>query len=93
MKKSLFTVLILFQLFGCGAYMSTQMDEVRGRNRINLIKLELGMSKVDVLRIVGNSVDTLESKQIENAQKRIINNPYKSSAIAVEDKNIEILYY
>ena len=94
MKKIIVIVIITSLLFGCTAYMATQLEEVRGRNRINLIKLELGMSKSDVLSIVGTSVDTLKSDQpTDKASSRIINNPYKSSAISIEDKSIEILYY
>ncbi len=59
--KKIGTLLILFLLVGCG----TSEEFVRTKNRENLLRLSVGMKKLEVLQIMGTQTfDTL-------------NNPYK----------------
>lgn len=93
MKDKILLFLIVSIMLGCTKYMSAQIQEVRTRNRQNLINLKLGISKDEVLDIMGRYTDTLKSDRFADTEHYIINNPYKSSSFSVKDEGIEVLYY
>jgi len=92
-----FCMVLLF--CGCGAPMTQKFDALRARNRSNLNKLQLGMSRTEVVEIMGQKTDTLVSHNSEDGGsalrpvKTYINNPYRTSSFEKEDKQLEVLYY
>ena len=78
MKKLGIHVLILFIIFGC----SSTVEQLRTKNRENLLRLSLGMTKFDVLQIMGT--ETIES----------VNNPYRVETPKGKDGELyEVLFY
>jgi hypothetical protein len=80
MKHALFLLTAIF-LFGCegGSYQS--YAEYRNRNRSNLAKIEVGMSKSRVLEIMGSETHYA------------MTNPYKVELIPTKGGMAEVLYY
>ena len=78
MKQFGISVLILFIILGC----STTVEQLRTKNRENLLRLSLGMTKFDVLQIMGT--ETIES----------VNNPYRVETPQGKDGSLyEVLFY
>ena len=79
--------------------MTQKFDALRARNRSNLIRLQMGMSKHDVLQVMGVKTDTLVSRRAEDGAaplrpvKRFVNNPYRVEAYTEQGQFIEVLYY
>lgn len=78
-KIPLLLVLIVF-LSGCAT-----LDSIRLVNRQRLLQLSIGMSKQDVLKVMGTKTET------DGFQS--INNPYRSETLRGENKTLEVLYY
>jgi len=75
--------LVLLLCLGlCGCY---TLANFRTDNRRNLLKLSIGMTKQEVLSIMGDKY----------AEDGIItaNNPYRSETLQGKDKTFEVLYY
>ena len=78
MKKLGIQVLILFIILGC----ASTVEQLRTKNRENLLRLSLGMTKFDVLQIMGT--ETIES----------VNNPYRVETPKGKDGALyEVLFY
>jgi hypothetical protein len=78
MKKLGIHVLILFIIFGC----ASTVEQLRTKNRENLLRLSFGMTKFDVLQIMGT--ETIES----------VNNPYRVETPKGKDGSLyEVLFY
>lgn len=79
MKKFLI-VLLCLGLVGCYTLADFRME-----NRQNLLKLSIGMTKQEVLDIMGDK--TIRDEIIT------ANNPYRSEIIQGKNKTLEVLYY
>ena len=78
MKKIGILLLILFISLGCGS----SIEQLRTKNRENLLRLSLGMTKFDVLQIMGTA--TVES----------VNNPYRVETPKGKTGELyEVLFY
>lgn len=82
--KKVVVVSVLFMLIaGC----TSSLDRVRTANRLNLLKLSVGMTKEQVLAIMGH-----KSGGGKNGEPTA-NSPYKSEILQGKDKTFEVLYY
>ena len=83
MKKVL-PLLILCQviLLGCGPSLST----IQSTNRINLNKISLGMTKKEVLDIMGTTT-------IKIGDGSLLSSPYRSETLFENGKNYEIHFF
>ena len=87
MKKVLI-VLMCLGVIGCVSL--GHIDRLRTENRQNLLKLHIGMTKQEVLDIMGyNSAKDLYA----NYEKVTVTNPYKSEILQGKDKTLEVIYY
>lgn len=76
--KKLSALFLVFLLIGC----ASSIEQMRTKNRENLLRLSLGMSKFDVLQIMGT--ETFKG----------INNPYRVETPKGEDGELyEVLFY
>ena len=76
--KRIALLLIMFFLFGC----ATSEQNIRTKNRENLLRLSVGMKKFEVLQIMGTQT------------VRSINNPYKVETPRGKDEQLyEVFYY
>lgn len=87
MKRFLVIFLIIV---GCGPHMYELHQSFRAENRANLNRLELGMTKDDVFKVMGNYIK--EVKDLYN-NRDVFTNPYRTSVFEVKSEKIEILYY
>lgn len=75
--------IVSMTLLGC----APSNDAIRAQNRENLLKLSMGMSKAEVLQIMG-------TKTIKSDGDWTINNPYKSEMLKGKDGIVyELLFY
>ena len=83
MNQLLPALIALFALCitGCVGGTYGGYADFRNANRLNLMKVEVGMSKSKVLEIFGNS------------SYHSMTNPYKSEFIPSKDGMVEVLYY
>ena len=76
--KTIGILLLVISLLGCAA----SGEQIRTKNRENLLRLSMGMKKFDVLQIMGT--ETVES----------INNPYRVETPKGKDGDLyEVLFY
>lgn len=94
MKVFLSQILLIFSLVGCGVFRSYHVTSLTliDENREKLAKIYPGMTKTDVVKIMGGD---LRCKKcfIEN---RIVKNPYRTEMRTINidgAKPWEILYY
>jgi hypothetical protein len=71
---------------GCG---EGNAVSIRTENRLNITKINVGMTKAEVLQLMGNK--TARASFGKNAVT--ITNPYRSELRQVNGQNCEILYY
>ena len=89
-------IMALLLLGGCAGSqyatwkLANALEEVRSENRTNLMKLEIGMSKSDVLSIMGADEKKLWGG-IGYSQR--ISNPYRSEILESNAGPMELLYY
>ena len=83
MKKILSISLLSLFLISCGV---TNPQNIRTENRSNLNKISLGMSKSDVLKIMG-------TETVNTSTYGPINNPYRSEIVSESGKNYEVIFY
>ena len=97
--KRIFIFCMVLIVCGCGAPMTQKFDALRVRNRSNLNGLQLGISRTEVLSIMGEKTDTLVSHNSDDGGSPLrpvvtyMNNPYRTSSFEKEDKRLEVLYY
>ncbi len=82
MKRIIILLVCLGLVSGC----AFNLDRIRANNRTNLSRLSLGMSKLQVVNLMGD-------KTILGDDGTIINNPYRSEILQGKDKILEVLYY
>jgi hypothetical protein len=64
-------------------------EDLRSLNRSNLIKLQPGMPKTQVLAIMGSG----QAEDFDDQGTYVVNNPYKSEILNGKRKAFEIVYY
>ena len=79
--KNVLALLVAVFLFGCAGGSYQSYADYRNKNRSNLAKLEVGMSKSRVLEIMGTETHYM------------ITNPYKVEFIPSKDGMVEVIYY
>jgi outer membrane protein assembly factor BamE (lipoprotein component of BamABCDE complex) len=80
MRKTIILLISVLFLSGCAT-----LDSIRLVNRERLLQLSIGMTKQEVLKIMGTKRET------DGFQT--INNPYRSETLQGKDKTFEVLYY
>ncbi|MGH2567164.1 MAG: DUF3192 domain-containing protein [Bacteroidota bacterium] len=80
MRTSIIGVLMSLLLTGCAS-----LDAIRSQNRQNLMSLSPGMSKQEVLAVMGTKTIMSEDGQI--------NNPYRSEMYNSQGHAFELLLY
>ena len=90
MRRILTFIVMLVMLSGCAT-----MNGVRVGNREKLIKLSVGMTKQEVLNIMGTGkVTTYQFAGLFTPfTAEEINNPYRSEILQGKNKTFEVLYY
>lgn len=92
MKKILLVLLCLFlNVNNC----APTSDAVRAENRSNLLKLSIGMTKENVIKIMGNKTITtiIKDGTFFGTLGTVINNPFRSEILRGKDKVFEVIYY
>lgn len=79
--KKLLLVLFCLGLVGCAT-----LEGFRMKNRQNLLQLSIGMTKQEVMNIMGNEA-------VYDFSGSSANNPYRSEIMQGKDKTFEVLYY
>jgi len=93
--KKIMSVLLCLGLIGC----ATTLQQAISPNRENLLKLSIGMSKEEVVRIMGTQSfsaggsDFIRATNSSKGPEVTINNPYRSEILQGKDKTFEVLYY
>lgn len=89
-------VFIVFFLSACAGSpyatwsLRNALEEVRSENRTNLLKLQVGMTKTEVLQIMGTQEDKLWGG-VGYPQR--ISNPFRAETLEGKDGTLEVLYY
>lgn len=81
MRNLVFAALLLFS---CAS-----LDDARVANRSKLVNLSHGMSRADVLRVMG----TAPMQVHDSDNMSTVNNPYRTEMYNAESVRIEIIYY
>ena len=77
-----FLLVLVVMISGC-----TRLDTIRVMNRENLMKLSIGITKQEVLDIMG-------TETFSTSSGRSINNPYRNEVLYGKNgKVLEVLYY
>ena len=83
MKKAGFVLVLSVLAFGCAG----SLDKVRTTNRKRLLKLSIGMTKEQALKIMGTKSGG------GRYGEPTINSPYKSEILQGREKTVEVIYY
>ena len=83
MKKAGFVLVLSVLVIGC----ASSLDKVRTTNRKKLLKLSIGMTKKQALKIMGTKSGG--GKYGEPT----VNSPYKSEILQGQEKTVEVIYY
>lgn len=91
MRKYLL-ILFAFVLIGCAGL---PLQKALEPNRTSLLKLSVGISKEDTLKIMGTkSISTYSQGNALGIPSYLtINNPYKSEILQGDGKTYQVLYY
>ena len=81
MKVAIIAVIMSLSLAGCSS-----MDSIRTENRQRMAGLSSGMSRHDVLAVMG-------TKTIRSAEGRLISNPYRTKLYRTPRHEFELLLY
>jgi len=81
MKFAIIAIVMSICLVGCSS-----MDSIRTQNRQNMVGLSTGMSKQDVLAVMGTNT-------IRSAEGGLINNPYRTHIYRSPRHEFELLLY
>ena len=84
--------MLCLALNGCATYLQHAVTP----NRANLLKLSIGMSKEEALRVMGTETFSAGGVDLfagNKGQAVIITNPYRSEILQGKDKTFEVLYY
>lgn len=92
MKKVMGVFALSVLLVGC----SSSLNQFGNENRKNLMKLSIGMSKQEVMEIMGDKTATGKPGP-QNisliAPSMSVSNPYKVEILKGKEKTFEVLYY
>jgi len=88
MKKRIGFVFLCLALTGCAS-----VSRATAGNRINLLKLSIGMSKQDAIGTMGT--DTVKGWSVKDGSlyDMLITNPYRSEILSGKEKVLEVIYY
>jgi hypothetical protein len=86
--KLVFLLISMVLIFVCGCGEGNSVT-IRTENRLNISKINLGMSKAEVLQIMGDK--SARASFGKNAVT--VTNPFRSEIRQENDKTYEILYY
>jgi len=82
MKYIVTLMILIILLVGCAS-----LDQVRTKNRENLVRLSIGMPKSEVLQVMGAETITVDTGNQ-------INNPYRVETLKGKDGQVyEVLFY
>lgn len=84
-------VLALIVLFLSGCASLGNIDRLRSRNRQNLMKLQIGTTKEEVLNVMGTK--SVADYNWLAGWKHTVDNPYRSEILRGKDKTLEVIYY
>ena len=89
MKKLICILVLVVLISGC-----TTLESFRMKNRQNLLKLSIGMTKEEALQTMGyKTVIGLESGVPDAYSSMKAKNPYHSEILVGENKKLEVIYY
>jgi len=83
MKKTLVLLMLCVLMAGC----ASPLDKVRKNNRKGLLKLSVGMTKKQALKVMGKAGGG------GYFGEPTVKSPYKSETLQANGKNFEMLYY
>ncbi len=89
--RGLVVFLLAMSLVGCAS-----LDKIRTKNRQNLNRLSVDMSKSEVYKLMGNETirAPVEQGAVNPYRRQRINNPYRSETLKGKDgKSYEVLFY
>lgn len=87
--RRIFVVLVCLGLIGCAT-----IQEATSPNRTNILKVSIGMTKSEVINIMGSAPTTAwGSDNFGIRQSLTINNPYRSEILQGKEKVFEVIYY
>ena len=90
--KKLLVWLLYLGLVGCASV--GNLDKLRVENRQNILRIQIGMTKSEVLNIMGNKFATdVYLRNLSGSNQFTVNNPYRSEILQGKDKVFEIIYY
>ena len=92
MRKLIYLFITTIMVSGCAMTKS----QVTAPNRANLMKLSIGMTKENVLKVMGTKPGVIcpfVGPFTGIAMRHTINNPYRSEILQGKDKTFEVLYY
>ena len=97
MKNMVYLLILAVIVSGC-----VTLDAVRTKNRENINSLSIGMTKSEVLEIMGTETQTAHEDGfayhmvtfgLSSAESQKIPQPYKTEILQGENKTFEVLYY
>lgn len=96
--KHLFSALLVaVTLVAVGCSAKTTLDELRAQNRVGLTRLAPGMSRNEVLEILGSTTasdDVFVGPTVIDWKKLTVTNPYRSESFeGAGGRRVEIIYY
>jgi hypothetical protein len=80
MNKTLILAAAMVSLAACAS-----MDQVRAHNRSQLMKLSPGMTRGEVLAVMGQETVNVDGEKVTN--------PYRNESYRAGDQSFEILFY
>ena len=87
-KKALMAMIVISGAVACTSL--GNLDELRAGNRQNLVRLNLGMTKQEVLKLMGTESKT---DHYANHEQVTVTNPYRNETYQVGGNVLEVLYY
>ncbi len=87
-KVALMAMIVISGAAAC--FSLGNLDELRSDNRQNLVRLNLGMTKQEVLTLMGTESKT---DHYANHEQVTVTNPYRSETYKAGGNVLEVLYY
>ena len=89
MKKIMLLTVLVLSLLGC----TSEIDKLSSSNRQNLTKLNIGMTRHNVMQLMGSESAELQWSFLDPHPYPSASNPYRVETLQGKDKVFEILYY
>ena len=94
MKKVIVVLVCLVFLGGCATDTTITVTELGNRNRHNLTKLSIGMSKEQVFEIMGEEAGKEHIGPLLASYGNVsVTNPYKKEILQGKNETYEVYYY